>query len=64
MLEVPVDLRPQVEHDALAGVLQHVGLHELQDEGAQQDPEEQQRDSVHPGHVARRDVPVNRHFIR
>ena len=46
-LEVPVDLRPEVEHDALPGVLQHIGLHELQREGRQQDAEEQERDAVH-----------------
>ena len=59
-LQVRVDLRPQVEDDALARHLQRVGLHRLQHVGQHEDAEQEQGEGGQAGGVARRDVGVYR----
>ena len=59
-LQVPVDLHPQVVHDALADELHRVGLRVLEREGSDENAEEDERDPVEAREVALRDVLVYR----
>ena len=61
-LEVTVDLHAHVEHDALAGHLQHPRLQVLERERAEQDRQKAERDAIEAGQIAGRDVAVDGHF--